>query len=180
MVGVKRHLKRRIHQFAVRWLGLCAAPGMLAGCGQAIESNAEVEGDVQTDVDDGTQEPEIGLVKSSGWKAGSATYYNLGSNKPHCAWAPGASRAPKTSLPYVAMNEFDLQGYKGCGSCVEIVYNGKKIKAEVVDLCPAAGNPKCKKGHLDIKESAFTKLAARSVGYIRPGSGLQWRYVPCP
>jgi hypothetical protein len=118
------------------------------------------------------------VIRSGPWVNGTLTFYNLNGNRPHCSFLSGNQYAPKTNLPYVAINEFDLNGNKACGSCVKIKYKGKTIKAEVVDLCPFNGNPKCVQNHLDIQDSAFTQLAPASVGYIT--SGLKWKYTPCP
>ncbi|XRM46938.1 hypothetical protein ABZX51_009955 [Aspergillus tubingensis] len=58
-----------------------------------------------------------------------------------------------------------------CGSCVEVTGpSGTKIKAMVVDECP-----ECDSNHLDLFESAFSKLADISKGVI----SIDWEYVAC-
>ncbi|KAL4784617.1 RlpA-like double-psi beta-barrel-protein domain-containing protein-containing protein [Aspergillus varians] len=58
-----------------------------------------------------------------------------------------------------------------CGACVSVTGpNGNSIKAMIVDECP-----ECAPSHLDLFESAFSELAATSVGIIP----ISYEFIPC-
>jgi expansin (peptidoglycan-binding protein) len=97
-----------------------------------------------------------------GTQSGQATYYATGL---------GACGITNTDSQYIcAVSEllFDVYpGYNGvnpntnpvCGQQITLTYNGKSITVTVTDRCTA-----CATTDLDLSPSAFSDLAAESVG----------------
>lgn len=96
-------------------------------------------------------------------ESGEATYYD--------ADGSGACGFPKgTDFMVAAMN--GAQYSKSvCGKCVEVTGPLGKVTVKIVDLCPG-----CKRGDLDLSETAFQKIAKLSAGRVK----ISWHYVPCP
>lgn len=94
---------------------------------------------------------------------GEATYYD--------ADGSGACGFPKgTDFMVAAMN--GAQYSKSvCGKCVEVTGPLGKVTVKIVDLCPG-----CKRGDLDLSQTAFQKIAKLSAGRVK----ISWHYVPCP
>jgi expansin len=87
---------------------------------------------------------------------------------------------------FAAMNTEDFNGAAACGACVQVTRDGSRsVVATVVDQCPLASNPKCKKGHIDLSQAAFLQLGTEAEGYLGTGNGgmvgsISWKYVACP
>jgi expansin len=105
-----------------------------------------------------------GQLPFSPQQSGEGTFYGA-TGEGTCGYpaSPG-------NLDVAALNTSQWDTARYCGMCVQV--NGPKgaITVRVVDSCPT-----CKKGDLDLSESAFTKLADRSVGRIP----ITWKAVPC-
>ncbi len=88
---------------------------------------------------------------------------------------------------FAAINTSDYNTAATCGACIEVTRDGsRKVTVTVVDQCPVATNPKCKAGHLDLSQAAFSQIGSPgSEGYLGTGNGgdrgsISWKYVPCP
>jgi expansin len=57
-----------------------------------------------------------------------------------------------------------------CGSCVDVTGPKGKLRVRIVDKCP-----ECKRGDLDMSESAFVKIADRAAGRVP----ITWSLVRC-
>lgn len=135
---------------------------------------------------------------------GSVTFYTfaMGSN---CQNAPPTNKCVNCGFPvtatspdtvahaytgsgryFAAMNTDDFNGAAACGACVEVTRDGgRKVIATVVDQCPIATNPVCKRGHIDLSREAFLQLGSESEGHLGTGNGgrygsISWKYIPCP
>lgn len=78
---------------------------------------------------------------------------------------------------FVAINTENYRGSASCGACVEMNYQGRSVRATVVDECPIGSNPTCTAGHLDLSRGAWNALTNNA-----PGTqifGVNWRFVPC-
>jgi expansin len=96
--------------------------------------------------------------------SGEATYYN--------AEGKGACGI-QTPADYLVCAINDEQYSKeNCGRCVEVTGpSGKSVIVRIIDKCPG-----CDSGDLDLSETAFTKIAAKSAGRVK----ISWRFVACP
>lgn len=103
--------------------------------------------------------PPLGQTQS-----GVATYY--------AATGAGACSfdASPNDLDVAAMNAVEFAGSAVCGSCVDVVGPKGKVTVRIVDLCP-----ECPKGHLDLSQQAFGKIADLSAGRV----SISWTVVPC-
>lgn len=138
---------------------------------------------------------------------GSVTFYtfDMGSNCPSSSPNPPSNKCVNcgfkvsTANPdvvshvytgngqyFAAMNTEDFRSAAACGACVEVTRDGnRKVVATVVDQCPVASNPKCKRGHIDLSREAFRQIGQDSEGYLGTGNGgmhgsISWKFVPCP
>jgi expansin len=111
-----------------------------------------------------TSGESAGELPFSPKQSGEGTFYGA-TGEGSCGYpaSPG-------NLDVAALNTAQWDTARYCGMCVQV--NGPKgaITVRVVDSCPT-----CKRGDLDLSESAFTKLADRSVGRIP----ITWKAVPC-
>jgi expansin len=128
---------------------------------------------------------------------GSVTYYTfeMGSKEVNCSY-PISGRNPDKVAHistgnggyFGAMNTTDYAESAMCGACVEVSRdNGKKVVITIVDQCPISDpkNQKCKAGHIDLSQAAFTQLGSTGEGYLGTGNGgmtgkISWKYVACP
>jgi expansin len=97
--------------------------------------------------------------------SGKATYY--------AATGAGACSFPATpnDLMVGAMNQTDYLGSQVCGECVSVTGPKGTILIRIVDLCPG-----CSKGHIDLSQQAFAKIADVSLGVVQ----ITWKVVACP
>lgn len=96
-------------------------------------------------------------------ESGEATYYD--------ADGSGACGFPKSSDFMVAAMNGAQYSKAICGKCVEVTGPLGTVVVRIVDLCPG-----CKKGDLDLSQTAFQKIAKLSAGRVK----ITWHYVACP
>ncbi len=101
---------------------------------------------------------------SSASESGKITYYD--------ATGGGACSFDATpdDLDVAAMDAPEFNDAAVCGECVAITGPKGDLTVRVVDLCP-----ECEKGHLDLSEEAFAKLADVSLGIVP----VTWKVVEC-
>ena len=115
------------------------------------------DGDGGSGTDGGTP------VDTDGVHEGIATYYD--------ADGSGACSFDASSdLDVAALNAAEWSGSAYCGACVDVTRPEGNVRVRIVDLCP-----ECKKGHLDLSESAFVKVAAKELGRV----DIEWQFVSC-
>jgi expansin (peptidoglycan-binding protein) len=73
-------------------------------------------------------------------------------------------------LDVAAMDQPEYDDSAVCGECVAITGPKGNLTVRVVDLCP-----ECEKGHLDLSQEAFAKLADVSLGHV----AVTWKVVEC-
>ena len=78
--------------------------------------------------------------------------------------------ATPDDLDVAAMDQTEYDDSAVCGECVAITGPKGNLTVRVVDLCPD-----CEKGHLDLSEEAFAKLADVSLGHV----AVTWKVVEC-
>jgi expansin (peptidoglycan-binding protein) len=95
---------------------------------------------------------------------GVATYYD--------ATGAGACSfdASPNDLDVAAMDAPEWNGSAPCGECVSVQGPKGNVTVRIVDLCPG-----CEKGHLDLSQQAFAKIADVSAGRVP----ITWTVVPC-
>ncbi|KAI9203372.1 RlpA-like double-psi beta-barrel-protein domain-containing protein-containing protein [Polychytrium aggregatum] len=101
-----------------------------------------------------------------------ATWYGEGHDG-----APSPSKAhpgacdlgylPSNPQYFVALSPAD-NWKRNCGRCIKVTRGSKSVVVPVVDECP-----ECKKGHIDLSWTAFSKLAATSLGNV----AVKWSYT---
>jgi expansin (peptidoglycan-binding protein) len=101
---------------------------------------------------------------STASESGKITYYD--------ATGAGACSFDATpdDLDVAAMDAPEFDDAAVCGECVAITGPKGNLTVRVVDLCP-----ECEKGHLDLSEEAFAKLADVSAGIVP----VTWKVVEC-
>lgn len=131
------------------------------GPGDGDETNDA--GTSSTEDSGGGTTKDAAAVDAGPEESGEATYYD--------ADGSGACGFPKgTDFMVAAMN--GAQYSKSvCGKCVEVTGPLGKVTVKIVDLCPG-----CKRGDLDLSQTAFQKIAKLSAGRVK----ISWHYVPCP
>ncbi|KAM0714063.1 hypothetical protein Q7P37_011027 [Cladosporium fusiforme] len=85
----------------------------------------------------------------------------------------GACEQPQGTLkaPYGAAMGFQDNGNgQTCGKCINVHYQGKSVKVQVIDKCSA-----CPHEGLDLWPGAFETLAPLSVGVL----AADWEYTAC-
>ncbi|MBS2014794.1 MAG: hypothetical protein JST00_18035 [Deltaproteobacteria bacterium] len=112
--------------------------------------------------DSGTK-TDAAAVDAGPEESGEATYYD--------ADGTGACGFPKSSDFMVAAMNGAQYSKSICGKCVEVTGPLGKVTVRVVDLCPG-----CKRGDLDLSQTAFQKIAKLSAGRVP----ITWHYVACP
>ncbi|WP_394825483.1 expansin EXLX1 family cellulose-binding protein [Pendulispora albinea] len=97
-------------------------------------------------------------------QTGQATYYaaNGGGN---CSFDPSPG-----DLDVAAMNTEQYAGSQACGSCVSVRGPKGSVTVRIVDRCP-----ECQRGHIDLSEQAFVKIAERNDGKVP----ITWQTVAC-
>jgi expansin (peptidoglycan-binding protein) len=95
---------------------------------------------------------------------GVATYYD--------ATGAGACSFPASpqDLDVAAMDQPEWDGSAACGACVKVDGPKGSVTVRIVDLCP-----ECPKGHLDLSQQAFAKIADLPKGKVP----ISWQIVPC-
>lgn len=117
-------------------------------------------------------------TEGNGPFAGSATYYNLGTD----GSAIGACGTSLVDSDLIAAASYQLyDNWPGatanpntnpiCGQYAKVSYQGASVTVRIADECPG-----CDKRHLDLSPSAFTALAAESVGMM----DVTWEWVEGP
>ncbi len=96
--------------------------------------------------------------------SGKATYYDADGSG-NCGFEPTGD------LMVGAMNQVDYAGSEACGACVSVTGPKGTITIRIVDRCP-----ECAKGHIDLSQEAFAKIAEVSLGVVP----ITWSYVACP
>ncbi len=97
-------------------------------------------------------------------QTGEATYYDADGSG-NCSF----DKSPQ-DLMVAALNTTDYAGSQACGACLSVQGPNGTVVVRVVDRCPG-----CKKGDVDLSESAFAKIAALSKGRVP----ITWRTVAC-
>lgn len=93
---------------------------------------------------------------SSELKKGFATYYDYaGSDGVSCGYGV------TSDTDVAAMDAPEYASSAACGTCFDVSGPKGKVKVRVVDLCP-----ECEKGHLDLSEQAFAKIADKGDGRV--------------
>jgi expansin len=95
---------------------------------------------------------------------GVATYYDADGSG-NCSFDPSPS-----DLMIAAMNDAEYQGSAVCGACAEVNGPQGNVRVRIVDRCP-----ECQKGHLDLSQQAFERIAPLVDGRVP----IQWRLVSC-
>jgi expansin (peptidoglycan-binding protein) len=99
----------------------------------------------------------LSAAESVGSASGIATHYVLQSGGGNCSY-PG----PPANHLYVALSTPEYDSAAPCGSYLQVKGPHGSVRVEVIDQCPD-----CKRGHIDLSERAFAKLAPLSAGIIR-------------
>lgn len=120
-----------------------------------------------TDAGSGTSDSgtktDAAAVDAGPEESGEATYYD--------ADGTGACGFPKSNDFMVAAMNGAQYSKSICGKCVEVTGPLGKVTVRIVDLCPG-----CKRGDLDLSQTAFQKIAKLSAGRVP----ITWHYAPCP
>ena len=95
-------------------------------------------------------------VPAAGSVSGIATHYVLRSVG-NCSY-PG----PPANHMFVALSAAEYHGAAPCGSYLQVTGPHGSVRVEVIDQCP-----ECKRGHIDLSEAAFAKLAPLRDGIIK-------------
>lgn len=115
-------------------------------------------------IDDGGGPSSPDAAASTGSTySGEATYYN--------AEGKGACGIQTPSDYLVCAINDEQYSRENCGRCVEVTGPMGSVVVRVIDKCPG-----CDQGDLDLSETAFTKIAAKSAGRVK----ITWRFVGCP
>jgi expansin (peptidoglycan-binding protein) len=112
---------------------------------------------------DGGAKSDAAPVDAGPEETGEATYYD--------ADGTGACGFPKSNDFMVAAMNGAQYSKAICGKCVEVTGPLGTVVVRIVDLCPG-----CKKGDLDLSQTAFQKIAKLSAGRVK----ITWHYVSCP
>lgn len=77
-----------------------------------------------------------------------------------------------SDIPTAAMNQIEYNNSEACGACIEVTNqnNNKSVVVKIDNRCP-----ECGVGHLDLTETAFSRVAALKDGIIP----IKWRYISC-
>jgi len=88
------------------------------------------------------------------------------------ATGAGACSFPATpgDLDVAALNAEEWAGSALCGGCVRVDGPRGSVTVRIVDLCP-----ECKRGHLDLSQEAFAKVANPVDGRV----AVKWQLVSC-
>lgn len=103
--------------------------------------------------------PPLGQTES-----GVATYY-AATGAGNCGFDPSPN-----DLDVAAMDQPEWDGSAVCGACVKVTGPKGTVTVRIVDLCPG-----CAKGHLDLSQQAFAKIADLPQGKV----SISWQVVPC-
>jgi expansin (peptidoglycan-binding protein) len=95
---------------------------------------------------------------------GRATYY-AADGSGNCGFDPSPN-----DLDVAAMDAPEWDNSAVCGECVAIQGPNGDVTVRIVDQCPG-----CEKGHLDLSEEAFAKIADVSAGNVP----ITWSVVAC-
>ncbi len=95
---------------------------------------------------------------------GVATYYDA-TGAGACSFDPTPN-----DLDVAAMDKPEWAGSAVCGACADVKGPKGEVTVRIVDQCP-----ECEKGHLDLSQEAFAKIADVSAGKVP----ITWSLVPC-
>jgi expansin (peptidoglycan-binding protein) len=95
---------------------------------------------------------------------GRATYYDA-TGAGNCGFD-----ATPNDLDVAAMDAPEYAGSAVCGECVQVTGPKGQVAVRIVDQCPG-----CEKGHLDLSQEAFAKIADVSAGNVP----ITWEVVSC-
>jgi len=133
---------------------------LLGACSSSEPStNSPIGTDGGTDTAKPPPGPTIGAVQG-----GTATYYDADGSG-NCSFDKSPS-----DLDVAAMDAPEWANSELCGACVKVDGPKGSVTVRIVDQCPG-----CEKGHLDLSESAFAKIANPSDGRVK----IQWQLVTC-
>lgn len=103
---------------------------------------------------------------SSEQRSGVATFYDYsGGSEVACSFPV------ESGALVVAMNPPEYAKAASCGACLDVSGPKGKVVVQIVDLCPG-----CEKGHIDLSEEAFVKIADRVDGKVP----ITYQAVSCP
>ncbi len=97
-------------------------------------------------------------------ETGVATYY-AATGAGNCSFD-----ATPDDLDVAAMDAPEYDNSNVCGECVAITGPKGNVTVRIVDQCP-----ECEKGHLDLSQEAFAKIADVSAGKVP----ITWNVVEC-
>ncbi len=97
-------------------------------------------------------------------ESGVATYYDA-TGAGNCSFDPTPN-----DLDVAAMDHEEYAGSAACGECVAVTGPKGSVTVRIVDQCP-----ECEKGHLDLSQEAFAKIADVSAGRVP----ITWQVVSC-
>jgi expansin (peptidoglycan-binding protein) len=89
--------------------------------------------------------------------SGEATHYVLHSGGGNCSY-PG----PPANRLYVALSPAEYGAAASCGSYLKVTGPRGSVQVKVVDQCP-----ECHKGHIDLSDQAFERVAPLAAGLVR-------------
>jgi expansin len=92
-----------------------------------------------------------------GTASGEATHYVLHSGGGNCSY-PG----PPANRLYVALSPAEYGAAASCGSYLKVTGPKGSVQVKVVDQCP-----ECHKGHIDLSDQAFERIAPLAAGLVR-------------
>lgn len=143
---------------------------VLVACGGSDEPNDGSSGSSSSSSGDGSSGSSGGdgqvTTLSSEQKSGVATFYDYsGGSEVACSFPV------ESGALVVAMNPPEYAKAGSCGACLDVSGPKGKVVVKVVDLCPS-----CEKGHLDLSEEAFAKIADRVDGKVP----ITYQAVSCP
>lgn len=112
----------------------------------------------------GPTDPSGALNALSAYQDGLITFYDADGSG-NCSFDPSAD------LDVAAMDIGQYENSAVCGACVQVEGPKGTLTVRIVDSCPDCSE----KGHLDLSQQAFAKLADPAEGRV----SVRWRMVPC-
>lgn len=148
------------HALGALALALLAACGGGGSDSETPGSTGTADSGAVTDDSNGQASGTAGPVRS-----GEATFYGA-TGEGHCSFD-----ASPQDLRVAAMNHADYANSAMCGAYVAVSGPKGKVTVRITDECP-----ECPRGHIDLSESAFARIADPVAGRVP----VTWQVVPGP
>jgi expansin (peptidoglycan-binding protein) len=126
---------------------------LVAACGE--DAGTSGSSSSSSGSSSGSSGSSSGSLYSTEQKTGIATYYDADGSG-NCSF----DKSPN-DMDVVALNFPEYADSAACGSCIHVKGPSGEVTVRVTDSCPG-----CEKGHLDLSEQAFAKIAALEKGRV--------------